>query len=141
MTHKKTISSALKVSERDIQRTCSDLLALDGWRMLRTDPCSDRARGKGFGEIGMADCLYIRHHVPITWLVPLARDTMYRTIAQVMWIEWKTRGGKMSMPQKIWHSVERDRGALTLIAGQDFETSIEGFISWYRASGLNRGKV
>lgn len=144
MTHKKPTSSALKVSERDIQRTCSDLLALDGWRMLRTDPCSDRARGKGFGEIGMADCLYIRYD----WPGSLDLDNeigpvsiVGSSLGQLMWIEWKAPGKGASVMQDQWHRAERARGALTLIAGQDFEASIEGFISWYRASGLNRGKV
>jgi len=81
----------MKISEADIQRTCSELLEWDGWRALRTDPVSDRAtvdairraimgvpelnhvrelilkvikrcvRGKGFGELGMPDHLYIRY--------------------------------------------------------------------------------
>lgn len=46
--------------ESEIQQQCADLLALDGWRALRTDPCSDRGRAKGFGEKGMADHLFLR---------------------------------------------------------------------------------
>jgi hypothetical protein len=32
----------------------------------------------------------------------------------------------------------RARGALTLIAGEDFPASVDGFRCWYAASGLRR---
>jgi hypothetical protein len=44
----------MRLTEAQIQKTCSDFLALDGWRVLITNPCSDKARGKGFGEVGMS---------------------------------------------------------------------------------------
>lgn len=123
----------LELSEADIARTCSDLLQADGWRMFITDPVSNRERGKGFGELGMADRLYIRYGFP--------NDTYWGT-ALVMWIEWKrTRRGvatKATDYQKDWHTAERARGALTLIAGEDFPATIEGFAAWYKASGLQR---
>ena len=126
--------SALALSEADIAHTCSDLLQADGWRMLITDPVSDRARGKGFGELGMADRLYIRYNGCLR--------TPATGQAQIIWIEWKrtVRGKptKATPHQKAWHAAERARGALTLIAGQDFPATIEGFHSWYKASGLQR---
>lgn len=123
--------------EADIERTCSDLLALDGWRPLKTDPVSDRERGKGFGELGMADRLYLRYAAPVQPIQPL---TMAAS-AQVMWIEWKRPGEKLKPHQVAWHIAERARGALTLRAGVDFEATVDGFIAWYRRSGLNRGRV
>ena len=45
---------------------------------------------------------------------------------------------KASQRQRDWHAAERARGALTLIAGEDFAASIEGFQDWYRQSGLAR---
>src|SRR6188508_192911 len=93
-----------KLSEADIQRTCTDFLKLDGWRPLRTDPCSDKARGKGFGEKGMADHLYIRYG-------DLQPD---RPLCEVMWIEWKSERGRVSPHQIAWREAERARGALTL---------------------------
>ncbi len=132
-----------RLTEADIQRTCTDLLILDGWRALRTDPVSDRARGKGFGETGMADHLYLRYLNRANPNVPVwgTNRRMYNPEAEVMWIEWKRKGSKAATHQKLWHGVERDRGALTLIAGEDFKASIDGFVAWYRASGLNRGRV
>lgn len=133
---------ALELSEADIARTCSDLLQADGWRMLITDPVSDRARGKGFGELGMADRLYVRYANASN---PNARPwgtnrATYNPIAEIMWIEWKrTRRGRATKPtahQIAWHGAERARGALTLIAGIDFPATIEGFRAWYAASGL-----
>jgi len=151
--HERRTLGARKVplpTERQIQETCSQFLELDGWRRLRTDPVSDRSRGKGFGERGMADDLYIRYqpdhfvqfHGP-TW----------RAQTQSIWIEWKReRGGqgkralftkaeKARIHQKAWHAAERARGALTLIAGEDFPASIDGFMNWYRNSGLMRRKL
>ena len=125
--------TALVLKESDIARTCSDLLQADGWRMLITDPVSDKSRGKGFGELGMADRLYIRYEA---W-----RPSVL-SLQEVMWIEWKrtVRGKptKATAHQQAWHQAERARGALTLIAGEDFPATIEGFWEWYRSSGLQR---
>lgn len=161
--------------ERDIQIACTGYLELDGWRALRTDPVSDRAtveqirrairshpdylkldpligkkvRGKGFGELGMADHLYVRYQ-PIH--SQIHRDgphpdrahafgwwqSVAPCQAEVLWIEWKSAKGKPKPHQLAWHTAERARGALTLVAGVDFPASIEGFILWYEQSGLNR---
>ncbi len=117
-----------KVSEADIERTCTEILEWDGWRALKTDPCSDRERGKGFGEVGMADHLYVRY----------VKTSM--CLAEVLWVEWKSLHGKPSAKQVLWHRKERARGALTLIAGVDFPGSIEGFREWYAKSGLQMRK-
>ena len=122
------------ITEADIQPTCTEYLELDGWRALRTDPCSDRSRAKGFGELGMADHLYIRYSKGGT---PQAKPSQ----AEVLWVEYKGPKGEPSQHQMTWHYAERARGALTVIMGIDCDRSIEGFLAWYRASGLNRGKV
>ena len=116
-------------SEADIQRACTDFLELDGWRSLRTDPVSDRRRGKGFGEIGMADYLYIRYP---------RGERDFKVFAQVLWIEWKQLRGLPMRHQTAWHERERARGAMTLIAGRDFPATIEGLREWYAKSGLAR---
>jgi len=140
-------SGPLELSEAAIARTCSDILILDGWRMLITDPVSDKARGKGFGELGMADRLYIRYffadEVSNPHRLPASRKTQRDcATTQVLWIEWKrTLRGKPTKPtpqQIAWHAAERARGALTLIAGVDFPATIEGFRAWYAQSGLAR---
>jgi hypothetical protein len=113
------------VRESFIEAECTKILEADGWRSLKTDPVSDRSRGKGFGELGMADTLMLRYDRDMGW-------------AQVMWCEWKAPGGKPAKHQTAWHIRERARGALTLIAGEDFEASIEGFRKWYAESGLRR---
>ena len=122
----------IKLKERDIARTCGDLLKLDDWRLLWCEPVSRREWGRGFGEKGMPDLLAIRYN-------SIERDGTVRD--QIMWIEWKSATGKASKHQKLWHAAERARGALTLIAGEDFPASIEGFKEFYRSSGLNRGRV
>lgn len=110
------------------------LLEEDGWRSLRTDPVSDRGRGKGFGEIGMADHLYIRYVATSMYFT----EHHLKADAEVMWIEWKSASGKPKKHQIEWHQKERARGALTLIAGVDFPASLAGFTEWYASSALRR---
>lgn len=111
------------VPESLIEAECCRLLAEDGWRTLKTDPVSARNRGKGFGEPGMADTLALRYGKQ-----PAA--------CEVLWLEWKAPGGRVRKHQVAWHTRERARGALTVVAGVDFPASVKGFLSWYRASGL-----
>jgi hypothetical protein len=114
---------AENVLESLIEAECCKLLAEDGWRILKTDPVSDRSRGKGFGEMGMADTLALRYGKQSAG-------------CEVIWLEWKAPGGRVRKNQMAWHIRERARGAMTVIAGVDFAPSIEGFRTWYRASGL-----
>src|SRR5271156_70358 len=96
-----------KLSEAQIERTCTQFLELDGWRSLKTDPVSRREWAKGFGEPGMADYLYIRYepepydvHRDVTppadppgstkigWWQPV-----FECQAEILWIEWKRLRG------------------------------------------------
>jgi hypothetical protein len=126
-----------RASEAEIERDCTAWLELDGWRALRTDPVSDRKRGKGFGELGMADHLYIRYG-PDLKLPPEWKKPVDHSHAQVLWIEFKRPGQHPAPHQVAWHQQERARGALTAIAGEDFPATVEGFQIWYRSSGLQR---
>ena len=141
--------------EADIQQACTDMLLLDGWRVLHTD--LKHLRGMGVQEPGIADDLFIRYRpTPYEIHMDGVNPDNPRQIgwwkkglecqAQVMFIEWKRidpRGlrTKASQKQKDWHTLERKRGALTLIAGQDFEPTIEGFSTFYQNSGLMRNRI
>jgi hypothetical protein len=125
------------VAEAAIEAECTQLLIEDNWRPLRTDPVSDRGRGKGFGELGMADHQYIRYaYRPLC--SDLYRISTERAGGEILWIEFKRSGKKPEKHQTAWHIKERARGALTLIAGEDFPASVEGFRAWYADSGLKR---
>jgi hypothetical protein len=140
--------AAIARSEAELERDCTNILIHDGWRALKTNPVSRRAHGKGFGERGMADYLYIRylHHAKIEFYT--CHGTRVTTVlkhpaSEVMWIEWKRRtetgtDTKAAEHQKDWHRDERCCGALTLIAGEDFPATVDGFAAWYEASGLKR---
>lgn len=117
---------ALKISEAQIVRACNDFLAAHGWRAVKMEPISKPEWGKGSGERYMADYLYLRY----------GQAGIDVAGAEHIWVEWKRRGGKASAGQKLWHRDERAHGAFTLIAGEDFEASIEGFIKYYEESGL-----
>ncbi len=146
-----------KLTEAQIQKTCTDLLVADGWRALRMELNFSEKKQKSVGELGMADYLYIRYRPKpydihedgpdpynaraIGWWRPVKPCQ-----AEVMFIEWKRtlpsslgpRATKPQLNQVNWHAKERARGALTLIAGQDFEATIRGFEEWYAGSGLAR---
>lgn len=121
-------------SEAQLERACTELLALDSWRALRTDPVSRKEWGKGFGERGMPDHLYIRYLFP-----PPAANA--HECAQVLWCEYKSRTGKLRPHQIRWIEAERARGALVWVAGEGFPASIEGFAQAYAKSGLMRRKL
>ena len=134
---------AADVPESLIEAECTKILEEDGWRALRTDPVSDRGRGNGFGEVGMGDHLYIRYRgfrALRCRFDRLVASPWTQAQTEVAWIEFKRPGEKAKKHQRQWHERERARGALTLIAGEDFYASVAGFRVWYAASGLQRRK-
>lgn len=128
--------------ERDIEKTCCDLLRADGWVVRKMEQNYSERKKKRVGERGMADVLCIRY----------SQHSMIEDRCQhctVLWLEFKRlvpskrgkvwpRATKAAIHQSAWHTLERKRGALTLIAGKDFPASIEGFREWYKESGLMR---
>jgi hypothetical protein len=121
-----------KITERDVQIGVTSFLELDGWRAIRTDPVSDRKRGKGFGELGMPDYLYVRYWTGT--INQMAMKPPYESWAQVLWIEFKAPGKKPAQHQFDWHQAERLRGALVKVVD-----GFESFRRWYiDESGLNR---
>lgn len=122
------------ITEAHVQKSVTDLLVLDGWRAIRTDPVSDRSRGKGFGEVGMPDYLYVRYD-DFGWSGSLREGSEIETkvLSQAFFIEYKRPGGKLKPHQERWHAAERARGALVLVVD-----SIDDFMRWYAASGLAR---
>lgn len=127
--------------ERDIERACSQLLQLDNWRVIVTDP--PQLRGLGVSEKGIPDRLFLRYYPNTKFFARGDRDTLLGpySACEVLWCEFKRPGGKASAYQKAWHLLERKRGALVILAGQDFPASYEGFLDWYRGSGLNRRPI
>lgn len=115
------------ITEAHVQQTVVQFLELDGWRAIRTDPVSDRSRGKGFGEPGMPDYLFLRYWKPDH----LHNDT--RPIGEMIWVEFKRKDKKPTSHQLIWHSGERGRGAFVFVVDD-----IDEFTRWYLGSGLNR---
>lgn len=89
----------------------------------------------------MPDKHYVRYCGGFSKSVWPKDSAMCVVRADVMFIEWKKKGGKAAQHQKDWHAKECARGALTLIAGEDFPASIEGFAQWYKASGLQRKAI
>lgn len=123
-----------KLTEAQVQQTIVEFLELDGWRAIRTDPVSDRSRGKGFGEVGMPDYLFVRYQEPNDWgdSWPELGNGPIRCKALVLWIEFKRAGQKPKPHQTRWIEAERARNALVLVVDD-----IDAFIAWYKASGLN----
>jgi hypothetical protein len=108
-----------KLTEAHIQKAVVDFLILDGWRAIRTDPVSDRSRGKGFGEVGMPDYLFIRYD----------RYGVYPD--NILWIEFKAPGKVPTRAQLAWHKAEQARGGVIKVVD-----SIDQFTTWYITSAL-----
>ncbi len=139
-TKRPATPSVQVLTEETIRQSCVGLLLMDGWENLRTDPCSDRARAKGFGEKGLADDQFIRYR---TNPGGRRRTKVDESVAQVIWIEWKKtlKDGSFTKPaahQTDWHRDARIRGAVTFIAGEDFPANIEGFTEWYKRTDFWR---
>lgn len=121
-----------KLTEAQFSKQIQDFLALDSWRVLRMEPVSRREWGRGFGEKGMPDLLAIRYGYNTA--------TRVAGLSEVVWIEVKAKGGRAETHQINWHTMERARGALVLLAGVDFPAHFDGFAHWYAQSGLLRRK-
>lgn len=126
-TPKAILKQRALVTEAHVQQTVVEFLELDGWRAIRTDPVSRREWGKGFGEAGMPDYLFLRYYLPDH----LHSDN--RPIGEVLWIEFKRPGQKPRADQIAWHEAEHARGALVLVVDD-----IDHFIAWYKTSGLQQ---
>lgn len=139
-----------RISEAHVQEAVVQMLVLDNWRPIRTDPVSDRGRGKGFGEPGMPDMLFLRYD-PIntdpamgywgsTFGSGLDRhghpDASWAEDCNILWVEFKAAGEKPKPHQTTWHDRERARGALVMT----FD-SVDSAREWYRGSGLMRNKI
>lgn len=136
---------AIRLTEAQLERQVCDYLASDGWIVRKMEQNYNERKRKVVGERGMADRLCIRY----AWTGCNKSgefEGWHREDAQVLWIEFKraiytkrfTKAEKARIEQQAWHALERKRGALTLIAGEDFQPTIDGFAEWYRASGLAR---
>ena len=122
------------LSERHIQETCSDFLALDGWRRIKTD--LPHLRGLGVQEPGMCDDLFLRYTPIPKWIEGATDD--FVALSETLWIEYKSRSGRAGEKQKEWQAKERAQGALVWVMRETFGASIEEFQEYYRKSGLMR---
>lgn len=118
----------IPLREKDIQRTVCDFLRAEGWRVFEFEQQFSEKKRKTVGERGMPDVLAIRYGPRMPKEVPIE----CRILHEVIWIELKTPRGRASEAQKYWIALERDRGALVWLAGEDFPATIEGFIAHYR---------
>ena len=89
----------------------------------------------------MPDRLYIR---PI-WIGEPKFIAYSGAGAEVLWIEWKRMKGnkatETSQSQKDWILLERKRGALIWVPGEDFPATLKGFREHYKNSGLMRHPI
>jgi hypothetical protein len=132
----------MNLLEKHIEQTIREFLEWDDWRVFHFEQNFSERKRKTVGEGGMPDLLCIRYGRG-TLGVPTdgSSDVVMWLGDVVMWLELKAPKGRVAARQKLWHEAERKRGALTLIAGEDFPATIEGFEQWYRLSGLMRRKM
>ena len=114
--------------ELDLERAIRTLLEWHGWIVRKMERNYSERKRKSVGELGMPDLLAIRY----------IQDSF---AAEVLWIEvkrtFRQKATKAAGHQHEWHTRDRRRGAFTVIAGEDFEASIDGFKLWYRREFMN----
>lgn len=128
---------ALKISEAHIEEACTQMLQLDGWWTLKLEQNYSEKKRKVVGEAGMADRIYARFE-NVTQANYKAKQFFAQAKAEVMFIEWKSLTGKPGDEQVRWRLKMQKLGALALLAGYDFDRTIEDFRRWYKTSGLMR---
>lgn len=132
MKQAKPLTRADIVTEKHIENTITEWLSYDGWHALVTDP--KQLRGLGVSESGIPDKQYRRARIAKGPGVP-------PSLCEIVWIEFKKRGGKAGQHQMAWIARESQRGFLVLLVGVGCEASIEGIQKWFRESGLMRRKI
>ena len=145
IAHARVPAETFVLSEKDIQKTVTDHLKSEGWRVFEFEHEFSERKKKTLGEPGMPDILAIQYEVTPIDTEGFSKRLRDRCAAGaiVLWIELKRidkrgRTTKAGAHQKAWHEAERARGALVVVAGEDFPASIEGWMAWYTASGLAR---
>lgn len=125
--------------ELHLEEAGTQVLEYDGWRSFKMEQNFSEKKQKRTGEAGMPDRLYIRY------LAISGATKDWSEFAEVLWIEWKRLKGKKatetSQSQKDWQLLERKRGALIWVPGEDFPATIEGFREHYKTSGLMRRPI
>jgi hypothetical protein len=113
------MNSALKLKERDVAKPISDFMQYRGWRRVRnnvvcaTNPVTGHYVASG--EKGMADLLFLRY------------DRNVPPQAMALWVETKSRTGRLSERQEKWQAEEMAMGAIVITV-----RSFEEFRDWYQ---------
>lgn len=104
--------------ERDVTRITCDFLRAHNWRLVRLNVTSMPLKGQwvSFGERGMPDWLAI-YYLP-------------DGLAVLLWLEFKSKKGKLSLDQELWHIREEKCGA-TVCTISDFESFHDWYLSKY----------
>ena len=135
--------------EADIQKTITDFLRAEQWRVFEFENEWSERKKKLLGEEGMPDVLAIRYaddnpyqRVPGGYRGDM-EDFKPRRWACVLWLECKRidKRGRLTKPsqaQKDWKLLEQKRGAMVWTLGEECEPSFEAFRDLYRNSGLQR---
>jgi hypothetical protein len=105
------------LKEREVTKLVCDFLRAHRWRLIRMNVTTLQLRGQWvrFGESGSPDFLCL-HYLP-------------NGLAAVLWLEFKSKSGKLARHQELWHARERKDGASVYVV-RDFDS----FREFYRAS-------
>jgi hypothetical protein len=164
------VKPASLLKERHLQQQIADLLALDGWRRIRTEAgqvqavveqirkltgsdwihsrinaIMDRfARSGRALQKGTADDLYMRPWTGCVDQISLPKP--FESWVQHLFVETKIHTGSYRDEQITWAEEQRSLGFLVWQASTrnfkgDFEPTIDGFLSLYRSSGLMRREL
>ena len=104
-----------EMKEAQVERAIIDLLTFHGWLVMRTNKfCGAAISSQGAIEPGMPD---LQARSPAEWRDgPIKRAANGAYLWEIIWVECKRPGGKVSTVQATWHQLARKRGETVLIA-------------------------
>lgn len=122
----------VRALEADLEKHAVDLLETDGWYAEKTELNYSFRKRKSTGVAGMQDHRFTR---------PAGGYLVEQLLVEFKREKGGKIGGraeKLRIDQRGYHAYMRRLGFKTLIAGEDFVPTPEGFFNFYLASGLAR---
>lgn len=104
-----------EMKEAQVERQIIDLLEVHKWLVMRTNKfCGAKVATQGAIKPGMPD---LQARKAAEWRDgPIKRASNGAYLWEILWIECKRPGGKVSTIQATWHQLARKRGETVLVA-------------------------
>lgn len=104
-----------EIKEAQVERQIIALLEFHGWLVLHTNKfCGAKVASQGAIQPGMPD---LQARRPAEWRDgPIKRAANGAYLWEIIWVECKRPGGKVSTVQATWHQLAQKRGETVIVA-------------------------